>query len=47
MTEWMIIAVLVGLIYKLSKLRVIHLEFGEGDDSKPRNTTSKRKQLKK
>ena len=47
MTEWLIIAFVAGLLYKLSKLRVIHLEFGEHDEPKPRMTTSKRKQLKK
>ena len=47
MTEWIIIAILVGFIYKLSKLRVVHLEFADGDEAKPRITTSKRKQLKK
>ena len=46
MTEWMIIAFLIGLIFKLSKLRVIHLEFGERDE-KPTITSNKRKQLKK
>ena len=44
--EWLIVVVVVGLIYKLSKLRVLHLEFGERDE-KPTISKNKRKQLKK
>lgn len=51
MSEWLIIGIVVGLIYKLSKIRVIHLEFGERErereDRKPKTISSKRKQLKK
>jgi|GEM_PF-3098762 hypothetical protein len=46
MTDWAIILIIAGLVYKLTKLRVIHLEFGERDESKPTIRT-KRKQLKK
>jgi hypothetical protein len=47
MTEWLIIAFVAGLLYKFSKLRVIHLEFGEHDEPKPGIKTVKKKQLRK
>ena len=47
MVEWLVILVVAGLVYKLVKLRVIHLEFGESDNEKPVITHNKRRQLKK